>query len=32
VLDREMFKVSPTHIILIVVTLMILVALYAKFW
>ena len=31
-LDKTMFKVSPTHIVMIVVTLAILVALYAKFW
>ena len=31
-LDKEMFKVSPTHIIMIVATLLILIAIYAKFW
>ncbi|MEO5563414.1 MAG: sodium/solute symporter [Chitinophagaceae bacterium] len=32
ILDKEMFKVKPAHIIMIVVTLLILVALYVKFW
>jgi SSS family solute:Na+ symporter len=32
VLDKQMFKVSPTHIIMIVITLAILAALYVKFW
>ena len=31
-LDKAMFKVSPTHIIMIVATLLILIAIYAKFW
>lgn len=31
-IDKTMFKVSPKHIIMIVATLMILIALYAKFW
>lgn len=31
-IDSAMFKVSPKHIVMIVVTLMILIALYAKFW
>jgi SSS family solute:Na+ symporter len=31
-INAEMFKVSPSTIILIVITLMILTALYAKFW
>ncbi len=31
-LDKAMFKVSPTHIIMIVATLLILLAIYAKFW
>jgi SSS family solute:Na+ symporter len=31
-LDTQMFKVSPTHIIMIVATLLILIAIYAKFW
>ena len=31
-LDTAMFKVSPTHIIMIVVTILILIAIYAKFW
>jgi SSS family solute:Na+ symporter len=31
-LDKTMFKVSPTHIVMIVVTLAILAALYIKFW
>lgn len=31
-LDKQMFKVSPTHIIMIVVTILILIAIYAKFW
>jgi SSS family solute:Na+ symporter len=32
VLDKAMFRVSPTHIIMIVVTLLILIAIYVKFW
>jgi SSS family solute:Na+ symporter len=32
VLDKEMFKLSPSVIIMIVATLLILAALYAKFW
>lgn len=31
-LDKEMFKLKPTTIVMIVLTLMILTALYAKFW
>ena len=31
-LDTAMFKVSPTHIIMIVITILILIAIYAKFW
>lgn len=31
-LDKQMFKVSPTHIVMIVVTLAILAALYIKLW
>ncbi len=31
-IDAAMFKVSPKHIVMIVITLMILIALYAKFW
>lgn len=31
-LDKEMFKLKPTTIVLIVLTLVILTALYAKFW
>jgi SSS family solute:Na+ symporter len=31
-LDKAMFKVSPQHIVMIVATLVILIALYAKFW
>jgi solute:Na+ symporter, SSS family len=31
-IDREMFKVSPSTMVLIVITLLILTALYAKFW
>jgi solute:Na+ symporter, SSS family len=31
-IDRSMFKVSPSTIVLIVLTLLILTALYAKFW
>ncbi|SIN67750.1 sodium:solute symporter family transporter [Chitinophaga niabensis] len=31
-LDKEMFKLKPSTIVLIVLTLMILTALYAKFW
>lgn len=31
-LDREMFKLKPTTIVMIVLTLVILTALYAKFW
>ena len=32
VLDKEMFKLAPKHIALIVITLMILAALYVRFW
>lgn len=32
VLDKAMFKVSPTHMIMIIITLLILAALYIKFW
>ena len=32
VLDKEMFKLSPSIIIMIIATLLILAALYAKFW
>ncbi|MEI9908656.1 MAG: sodium/solute symporter [Bacteroidota bacterium] len=32
ILDKAMFKLSPGHIIMIVVTLLILAALYIKFW
>ena len=31
-LDKQMFKVSPTHIVMIVVTIAILAALYIKLW
>lgn len=31
-LDSSMFKLKPTHIIMIVITLLILTALYARFW
>ena len=31
-IDASMFKVSPKHIVMIVVTLMIIFAIYAKFW
>jgi SSS family solute:Na+ symporter len=31
-IDREMFKVKPATLVLIILTLMILTALYAKFW
>ncbi len=31
-IDSAMFKVSPKHVVMIVATLMILIALYAKFW
>jgi SSS family solute:Na+ symporter len=31
-LDKEMFKVSPQILAMIVVTLLILIALYVKFW
>src|SRR5688500_14487507 len=32
ILDKAMFKVSPGHIVMIVITLLILAALYIKFW
>ena len=32
VLDKEMFKLSPSVIIMIIATLLILAALYVKFW
>jgi solute:Na+ symporter, SSS family len=32
ILDKEMFKLAPKHIALIVITLMILAALYVRFW
>jgi SSS family solute:Na+ symporter len=32
VLDREMFRVKPSTLVMIILTLMILMALYAKFW
>lgn len=32
VLDREMFKINPSTLVLIVITLLVLTALYAKFW
>ncbi|MFC0772053.1 sodium:solute symporter family transporter [Terrimonas alba] len=32
ILDKQMFKVSPAHIVMIVVTLLILAALYIRFW
>jgi solute:Na+ symporter, SSS family len=32
VLDKSMFKLEPKHIVLIVITLMILAALYVRFW
>jgi len=32
VLDKEMFKLKPHIVVLIIVTIMILMALYAKFW
>ncbi|GAC1420435.1 MAG: sodium/sugar symporter [Flavisolibacter sp.] len=32
IFDKQMFKVSPSLIVLIVITLLILTALYAKFW
>jgi solute:Na+ symporter, SSS family len=32
VLDREMFRVKPVHLVLIVIILLILTAIYAKFW
>jgi SSS family solute:Na+ symporter len=31
-LDKQMFKVSPSTLALIVITLVILMALYVKFW
>jgi solute:Na+ symporter, SSS family len=31
-LDKEMFKLKPSIVAMIVVTVLILVALYAKFW
>jgi SSS family solute:Na+ symporter len=31
-LDKEMFRVKPSTLVLIILTLMILMALYAKFW
>jgi SSS family solute:Na+ symporter len=31
-LDKEMFKVAPSTLVLIIVTLVILMALYVKFW
>ena len=31
-IDKSMFKVAPQHIIMIVITIMIIFALYAKFW
>jgi SSS family solute:Na+ symporter len=32
VLDKQMFKVAPSTMVLIVVTLVLLMALYVKFW
>jgi solute:Na+ symporter, SSS family len=32
VLDKSMFKLQPKHIVLIVITLMVLAALYVRFW
>lgn len=32
ILDKEMFKVKPAHIVMIVITLLVLAALYIRFW
>src|SRR6478736_38619 len=31
-IDKSMFKISPSHLVLIILTLVIITALYAKFW
>jgi len=31
-IDKSMFKISPSHLVLIILTLLIITALYTKFW